>query len=114
MKFQNPEDVIINADLLVLASQKYEAFGLCLLDAMSMGIPAIGSNIGGIKEVLSHSPHLLFNANDHIGLAEIINQFYISKAKCNNEGILAREHYSKNFNGKDSIERYKSLLLRND
>lgn len=41
------------ADLLLLPSAK-ESFGLVALEAMACGIPTVGSNIGGIPEVVKH------------------------------------------------------------
>ena len=41
------------ADLVLLLSEK-ESFGLTLLEAMTTGVVPIGSNAGGIKEVIKH------------------------------------------------------------
>ncbi|MCG7339658.1 N-acetyl-alpha-D-glucosaminyl L-malate synthase BshA [Staphylococcus sp. ACRSN] len=41
------------ADLVLLLSEK-ESFGLTLLEAMKSGVVPIGSNAGGIKEVIKH------------------------------------------------------------
>lgn len=41
------------SDLLLLLSEK-ESFGLVALEAMACGTPAIGTNIGGIPEVIAH------------------------------------------------------------
>lgn len=47
------QDIIYkNIDLLVLPSLKLEGFGLVLLEAMINKIPVIGSNVGGIKNVI--------------------------------------------------------------
>ena len=49
----NPLAFIRNADLLVLPSSK-EGFGRVLLEAMAVGIPVIGTDIGGIPEIITH------------------------------------------------------------
>lgn len=41
------------SDLVLLLSEK-ESFGLTLLEAMKTGVLPIGTNAGGIKEVIKH------------------------------------------------------------
>ncbi|KAI7243619.1 hypothetical protein KC345_g12168, partial [Hortaea werneckii] len=45
--------VISLADLLLLPSEK-ESFGLVALEAMACGVPTIGSQTGGIPELIQH------------------------------------------------------------
>ncbi|MGM9928174.1 MAG: N-acetyl-alpha-D-glucosaminyl L-malate synthase BshA [Bacillus sp. (in: firmicutes)] len=52
-KQENVEELYSISDLMLLLSEK-ESFGLVLLEAMACGIPCIGTNIGGIPEVIEH------------------------------------------------------------
>lgn len=50
-KQENIEEILSFSDLKLLLSEK-ESFGLVLLEAMACGVPCIGTNIGGIPEVI--------------------------------------------------------------
>ncbi len=51
-KQENLQEIFSIADVFMLLSDK-ESFGLVLLEAMSCGVPCIGTNVGGIPEVIS-------------------------------------------------------------
>ncbi|CDQ19520.1 N-acetyl-alpha-D-glucosaminyl L-malate synthase BshA [Halobacillus karajensis] len=52
-KQENVSELLSISDLKLLLSEK-ESFGLVLLEAMACGVPSIGTNIGGIPEVIDH------------------------------------------------------------
>lgn len=52
-KQKNISDLLSISDLKLLLSEK-ESFGLVLLEAMACGVPCIGTDIGGIPEVIEH------------------------------------------------------------
>lgn len=54
------ENIIPSADLLILPSFS-ESFGLVLIEALACGIPVIGSNVGGIKEIITEDVGLLID-----------------------------------------------------
>lgn len=51
-KQENLEELYSISDLMLLLSEK-ESFGLVALEAMACGVPVIGTNVGGIPEVIS-------------------------------------------------------------
>ncbi|MBE6512453.1 MAG: glycosyltransferase family 4 protein [Methanobrevibacter olleyae] len=67
------EDIIPSCDLLVLPSFS-ESFGLVLIEALSCGKPVIGSDVGGIKEIITEDVGLLIDPNDPSDLAKSIDR----------------------------------------
>jgi len=59
------EDEYRNCDVFV-APSRYESFGLIYAEAMSFGRPAIGTNIGGIPEVITHEQTGLLCESENI------------------------------------------------
>jgi L-malate glycosyltransferase len=51
-KQDNLEELYSMSDLMLLLSEK-ESFGLVVLEAMACGVPCIGTNVGGLPEVIS-------------------------------------------------------------
>jgi N-acetyl-alpha-D-glucosaminyl L-malate synthase BshA len=52
-KQENLEELYSISDLMLLLSEK-ESFGLVALEAMACGVPCIGTNTGGLPEVVTH------------------------------------------------------------
>ncbi|HXJ99830.1 MAG TPA: glycosyltransferase, partial [Gelidibacter sp.] len=66
---------IANADLYVIPTLndgRKEGMPMALVEAMSMGIPVLGSDISGIKFVLKVYKNLLFEAGNHMELSQAI------------------------------------------
>ena len=51
----NGSDLIYQADVLLIASQEYESFGLTALESMLRGVPVVSTNVGGLTEVLGQN-----------------------------------------------------------
>jgi glycosyltransferase involved in cell wall biosynthesis len=68
-------------DLFVFPSVN-EGLGIALLEAMTHGVPVIGSDTGGIPEVVvDDETGLLFEVGDNIGLADRIEQLYLDRPR---------------------------------
>lgn len=112
---------ISEADLYVIPTLdkgRKEGMPMALVEAMSMGIPLLGSNITGINFVLKDFKQLLFKANDSDELCKkiLIIQSMSFKER-ESMGIQLRDycktHYSM-FSFIDAHEKlYKSLLKNN-
>lgn len=69
----NPHIYTRNSDLSLVCSEN-EPFGRVTIESMSLGVPVIGSNNGGTKEIIGTSGEhgLLYKAGSHVSLAEKI------------------------------------------
>lgn len=65
------EDLLKKADVFVLPSRDYETFGYTTLEAISMGIPVIGSDSGATPEILQHiDTNLIFSSGSEQSLCD--------------------------------------------
>ncbi len=66
------ENIIPSCDVLVLPSFS-ESFGLVLIEALACGKPVIGSNVGGISEIINDDVGLLVDPNKISSIARAID-----------------------------------------
>ena len=66
------ENIIPSCDLLVLPSFS-ESFGLVLIEALACGKPVIGSNVGGITEIITDDVGVLVEPNKIPSIARAID-----------------------------------------
>ena len=72
----NPQQMMQLCDCLLLAS-KEETFGLVLPEAMRAGVAVIGSNRGGVPEIIDHNKTgLLFDSFDVNSLEKALTKLY--------------------------------------
>lgn len=75
--YQHPPGEIVPAfDVSVLASLK-ESFGLVVIEAQALGVPVIGTNAGGVPEIITDGVNgLLVPPRDANALANAIERIY--------------------------------------
>lgn len=67
-------NLIYQSDLLIVASQKYESFGLTVAESMIRKVPVVSTNVGGLKEVIGENGYAAFalSPNNYKNFAEKI------------------------------------------
>lgn len=80
------------ARALVLPSHWYETFGLVGAEAMSHGVPVVGSRLGAIAELVEHEVDgLLFQPGDAADLARQVTRLWTDPALCQRLGQAGRD-----------------------
>jgi glycosyltransferase involved in cell wall biosynthesis len=69
----NPYPLMQRADVIVLPS-KEEGFGLVAAEAAVLGVPFVGSDVGGLGEVCALLGHRTFSAGNDEALADAIRE----------------------------------------
>ncbi|WP_462412014.1 N-acetyl-alpha-D-glucosaminyl L-malate synthase BshA [Neobacillus sp. Marseille-QA0830] len=110
-KQENLEELYSISDLMLLLSEK-ESFGLVALEAMACGVPCIGTNVGGIPEVIDHG---VTGYICEVGDVEAISQKGIEilrDAKLHKQFSQEAQQLARTkFNTKKIVEQYESIYF---
>lgn len=94
---EKPHSVIRALDALALTTVK-ETFGLVLVEAMQLGVPVIGSNAGGVPEIIEHGrTGMLFESENSAALAEAIEKLASDQSLRLRLVATAQERARQNF-----------------
>jgi len=109
-----------SAAVFVLPSRRYqglvmEGLGVVLLEAMSHGVPVIGSNIGGIPDIIDNGKNgFLFLSDDDNCLAEKIVILLTDTVKAERfrlaGNVTVRKHFSWEIISQQFSEEYVHVL----
>lgn len=106
--FKSGEDLknlILNSKAIIVPSVVYENQPMSIIEAFSLKKIVIGSNIGGIPELIGNNERgLLFNANDPIDLISCINIF----ENTDKDLIIEKENKAYNF-VKDNFNQWEHI-----
>jgi glycosyltransferase involved in cell wall biosynthesis len=107
----DPTFALGQMDILVLPSQA-EGFGLVLIEAMAAGVPVIGTDVPGIRDVIEHEVNgLLVSPQNPAALAHAIQELR------SNEPLRARlidggkKTVREKYDWTQIYPRYRALLL---
>jgi len=116
-KLNEMPHVYNGADIFVMASQ-IESFGLVYAEALSCGIPAIGTSVGGIPEIIDNGKTgYLVEPNNPVELARKMEFFINNEEKRKKMGWLGRQVIEKRFSIKKITDKlignFNSLINKN-
>ncbi|MDQ0160711.1 N-acetyl-alpha-D-glucosaminyl L-malate synthase BshA [Alkalibacillus salilacus] len=105
----NIQDLIKVSDLKILLSEK-ESFGLVLLEAMSQGVPCIGTNVGGIPEVIEDGKNgFLCPLGDLECVATNAIALLQNDALWEAQSLHAQQTVENHFQTKHIVKQYEEL-----
>ena len=101
-----------SVDLFVLLSSS-EGLPVCIMEALSFGIPVIATNAGGVSEAINSNNGLLLPIDFE---PEMVSKYILNYNKMSNNEILklrrnARKTYEKMFNAKINFANFSKSLL---
>jgi len=104
---------IANSDLYVIPTLnkgRKEGMPMALVEAMSMAIPVLGSDITGVNFVLKEFKHLLFSAGDATALVQKIKYLQLMDKQASLElKNSLRKYCEENFAMDAFIQRHEAL-----
>jgi glycosyltransferase involved in cell wall biosynthesis len=117
-KHMDVRPFLAQSDLYVIPTLnegRKEGMPMALVEAMSMAVPVLGSNISGINFVLKEFPELLFPPANSMTLAEKIKRFQEATLYERQQlGNVLRNYVEQNFSLEQFVnaheELYKSLV----
>lgn len=101
---------LMAADVVVLPSIEREGLGIALIEAMAVGLPVIGSDLGGIREVIENGLNgLLVPPGDQNALAQAIIWMIEHPEERRAMGLKGKEKWAKEFTTAGMIEKLSRL-----
>jgi len=115
---KNLEELYLNADVFVLPSivddaGYTEGLGTVLLEAANFSIPSIGTNVGGIPDIIiDGKTGLLVPQKDSAALADAIKTLAEDKMLCGKLTENAQKHLKDNFSWEVITEKFFEIYSK--
>jgi glycosyltransferase involved in cell wall biosynthesis len=107
---QDVFSLLQTADIFVLPSQEREGLGVALIEAMAVGLPVIGTDLGGIPEVIEDGENgFLVSPGSSEQLAEALRKLVADQALRTGMGLRGRQMYEEKFTMPKMIQQIETL-----
>jgi N-acetyl-alpha-D-glucosaminyl L-malate synthase BshA len=107
--YRHIESLIEHADLVFQPSE-HESFGLVAMEAMAAEVPVLGTDSGGVREVVDHgATGYLTEVGDIDRMAEYALKILTDPAKASSMGKKGREAVINRFDRDRIVDQYEAL-----
>lgn len=100
----NVSDYLAAADIYIQPSRT-EALSLSCVEAASMSLPCVGSNVGGLPEIAG----LTYDTTDTEAMSAILDKLCQNKDFRIQEGIKSKKRYDSTFTQATAVSRYLEI-----
>lgn len=101
----------MNSSHLLVMPSFYEGFGIAYLEGMGFGLPAIGTNCGGAREIIRHGMDgFLVSPGDYASLAEFLTRLAKDRELLLEMSLCALDHYHSQPTWENSMGNIRSFL----
>nr|WP_263324735.1 glycosyltransferase family 4 protein [Neobacillus sp. Marseille-Q6967] len=107
---ENPIELVSQSDVLILPSDT-EGMPLTIIEAMSAGVPAIATNVGGVPElIVDGKTGFLIPPGSDKALIEKLTYFLENRQECKRMGEQARTRYQSFFTKERFIKGVEGVI----
>ena len=97
---------------IVIMPSRYEPFGLVAIESMATATPIVASDVGGLREIITHGEDgFLVAPNNVMGFVNIVSELLNNKQLTTEIGIRARKKIVRNFDQNLCYERTRNLFI---
>ncbi|RDH83772.1 MAG: hypothetical protein DIZ80_06440 [endosymbiont of Galathealinum brachiosum] len=108
--FRNDIEYLLKQHDVFLLSSNYEGISIAGLEAMSLGMPIISTDVGGMSEMIKHNETgLLVNNNDASNYMSALNDIYVNEKAFYKMSYNSRQLFCKEFQEDVALEKYNKL-----
>jgi glycosyltransferase involved in cell wall biosynthesis len=106
-------ELLRNANVLLVASQEFESFGLTSVEAMAHRVPVVATRVGGIPEVVEDGDGGVCVAPDDVeGYARNIVRFLRDREDARSQGEKGYQRYRRMFTADRMAREYAQIVRR--
>ena len=104
--------IINNLDLLLSLNQEFEGFGYSYVEAASLGVPVLVTNVGAAREIFKENLQILINHKNVNILKLKLIDFVENKHQYQNKAKKIKMIVNKKFNETIMVNKYINTLFK--